>query len=390
MSKKLLRNILFVIGALLVVGGIVLMSVIVPGMRVFPNDVDTVRTYDLSYLTLLNAETMEFFRVPPLTGEETEEELAARPPLSIERNIFVEAVDGNRTLVRETQTLYAGETVITQIVKRHALDRKSMMGITNPPTDWTSQDGYLRRTGIIIGWGPEGIKKENYTVWSDDYRDTSEMVFVREEEHAGVNTYYFTSESEPKPIAAAHIAALGLPPGLPLEAVGALTAGLQIDNPMVKIFVTTMLPGMIETAVRETQELGEDDPVIVPLEYTYDYFGEYWGDPDTGVLIDTKKRENRAVNFTPEVLENLAGQLEAAGRDSSALSALLPMTINAFEYTTTEESIADAKKDAEDAGAKLSLFGTTLPIGMIAVGLLALLGGLYFTVAAGTWQKKAA
>jgi hypothetical protein len=364
MSNKLLKNVLIVLGLLMIVAGLVIMAVILPMMRVFPDDVDTTRTYDVASLVMLNPADMSFIVSEDGAG------------VNITRNVFVEEVDGNNTLVRETQTLTMGDTPLMNLVKRHTLDRASMTFLDSPPTAWTETEGYWERDGIVIGWGPEGVEKRNYVAWSDDYRDNVDMVYVEEQERGGINTYYFTSTYEAQPIDPAAVAAMGLPPVLPMEAFEALAAGLEIEDMLVKLFVNTALPGMVETAVRETQELGEDDPVLIPLAYTYEYFGEYWAEPTSGVLIDTHKVESRGVTFAPEVLANLAGQLEAIGRDPEALGAILPVTVYGMEYTADEASVAAARADAEDARDTINLYGTTVPMVLIALGLAATILGL--------------
>ena len=88
-----------------------------------------------------------------------------------------------------------------------------------------------------------------------------------------------------------------------------------------------------------------------------------------------------------EIIDALANALTAMGRDPEGLTALLPVTINEFEYVGNPESVQDAVKDAEDAKDQLQLFGTTIPMALIAVGLLAILAGWYlYFVAPGRKQ----
>jgi hypothetical protein len=75
------------------------------------------------------------------------------------------------------------------------------------------------------------------------------------------------------------------------------------------------------------------------------------------------------------------------GRDPDAIDSLLPLSVNTFEYVMSPESTADAVDDAQEAIDRITLFGMTIPIGMIAVGIVLGGTGLY-----GVWdnRKKAA
>jgi hypothetical protein len=381
-------------------------------MRLFPDDVDTTRIYNLDYLTLLDASTMTFLRI---SAEDSAD-------LFIERNILVEEVNGRQMLVRETQNIYNGEMLIMgPIVKYHAIDRLTMEALSNPPAEWTEMPGYAGREGLVIGWGLTGVEQMNYSGWSDDYNATVELVFVEEQEYSGMNTYYFTSQSEQLLIVPETVAAMGLPTQLPIPALGSLASGMDIEDEALKAQIATFLPMLFSTAVRETQDVEAGTELSVPLEYYYEYTAEYWVDPATGVLINTHKHESRAVTFPTEVLEHVAGQMEALGLDPLVLDTLLPLvvsemeysgseqsiadatfdaqtaagllsvdltatmgemlpvTVNEFEYAATAASVEDAKNDAQDALDKLNMFGKTIPIIAIALGVLALISGWYLS-----------
>ena len=123
-------------------------------------------------------------------------------------------------------------------------------------------------------------------------------------------------------------------------------------------------------------------PDPIPLSYVYSYTGEYWVEPTTGVLIDTHKIEIRSVTVPDELLTVLTDKLSALPLkvDPAMISQLLPMTVSHLEYQATDQSVQDAKKDAEDAKSQLTLFGTTLPILAGVIGaLLGVLGLILLT-----------
>ncbi len=369
MQDKLLGALLAVGGVLAVVVGLALMLVIVPGMRVFPDDVDTTRTFDMQYLTLLDAETLQFITIPEEAADE----------LMIERNVRVEAVEGNTTLIREEQNIInAGEPLVQQI-KHYALDRSELTPVETYPADWDGRDGFWPRQGQVIGW-PIGVDQVDYVGWNDDTRATSELIYQEEQERGGINTYYYTATGTGEAIAPEHYAVLGLPESLTTMQLAQLAAGLDVEGLELDMSAQLRLIQAISQALAETQ--GEDVEAI-PLEYVYDYEGEYWIEPATGVLIDTTKFENRAATFPQDLRDRVGEILETSENNQDpeannyvppdALDALLPITVNAFYYEMTADSVQDAVDDATSSRDQLNTFGTTVPIILIFLGVV--LGG---------------
>lgn len=348
------------VGIMLVIAGLVMMFVVVPNMKVYPEDLDSSRRFDLRFLTLLDADTMTFYRS---SADEN-------PDLYIMRRVRAEKIDGKKMLLREDQILYNGDEVIVAQVKYHPLDRVTLATLKDFPSAWKNHEGYWEREGLVIGWGLD-TEKRDYDGWNDDTRLVVNLAFAKEEEHAGVTTYHFTSEDAPTLIDPAHVAELGLPTSLTIESLGELAKGLDIEDPDLKTQVETLLPLLVRRAVQATQPApAEGEALAVPLVYYYDYTADYWVDPTTGVLIDTRKYEHRAVTFPPEVIDNLKTQLESLGRDPDALDNLLPLTVNEFEYVMAPSSTEDAKQDAQESIDRLTLFGTYIPLALIGLGVI--------------------
>ncbi len=379
MSRKL-GTALFVIGAILIVAGLVIMFVIVPSMKKFPDDVDTTRRYEVSSLRLLDPDSMSF-----IIGD-----LESNPDLRVDRRFKTEEVDGDLALVSEERTIYDGDVILIQLNMHHVINRETMLAETDIPDEWRELEGYWDREGVALGW-PIGSEKEDYVGWSDDYREAVDLVYVREEEHGGIDTLFFTSESESRPIAPEHIETLGLPTSLSDESLQSL-ANTIADQVVANAGdseeeqqaaeesanrIRTLLPILINQGMREIEGLSEVADGNVPLEYTYEYYGEYWVEPTTGVLINTHKIEKRYANLPPEMLEYLSGALADAGGDPEALTSLLPVEVSSYEYIGTDETVEEARQDAEDVIGQLDLFGTYVPVGMILIGAFLLLIGGY-------------
>jgi hypothetical protein len=355
MSRRALGGVLLGLGVVLIAAGLIVMGVIVPGMKQFPDDVDTTRMYEGTVPVQLNPQTFEFMR---------------DLDVDLERHFMTVETDGDKALVMEEQTLSTQGQVLQQYVKYHAIDRKTMDGLLEYPEEWANNENLFPREGLSLGW-PIDSEKKDYVGWSDDYRTTVPLVYKDEVEHprAEIDTYYFTSENAGTPIHPDAVAALGLPTEIPQEQLAALVGGMEGMNPLV----AQAFPLLMKTA---------DWPDPVPLSYVYEYFGEYWIEPTTGVLIDTHKIEIRSVTMSEELLGSLAAQIEAlpGDMDPALIGELLPLPVSHLEYQATDQSVQDAKKDADDAKSQLQLFGTILPIVAIVVGLLlAVIGIVLFS-----------
>lgn len=343
MNRKTIGGVLLVLGIILIAGGLILRFAVVPGLKQFPDDVDTTRRYTGTMPVLFSPQTFEFM---------------LDLDIDLERHFSTEATDNGVALVKEKQTLSSGGTPLQQIVKHYAIDRKTMEVSDDYPAAWAENDGFWPRAGLVLGW-PIDTEKKDYPGWSDDYRAEVTLKYEGEveHEHAKINTYYFTAASEALPIHPDAVAAMGLPPGLEKAQFQALIEGTDISD-MVKMLLPTLL------------ERIEGD--IVPLSYYYQYEGEYWIEPRTGVLIDTKKHELRTVGLAEEILEGSPlAELPEEQR------AGLRVTVSDYTYWGTDESVDDAKKDAEDAKSLLDLAETTLPIVGVVAGLVLGAVGLF-------------
>mgnify|MGYP000865423404 CR=1 FL=1 len=271
MSRKTLGGLIAIIGAILIVAGLALMLVVVPGMKQFPEDVDTTRSYSGTMPVLLNAESFEF-----MTDLDVE----------LSRHFRTEEVDGDVALVFEEQFLLTGGQPLQQLVKHYAIDRKTMEFADTYPEEWASREGFWPREGLVLGW-PIGTEKKDYVGWSDDFRDTVTLGFAEEVQHdrAGITTYYFAASAPPKLIHPDAVTAMGLPNELPKEQFAALIQGAAVSDALKNI-----LPVLLDQWEEET----------IPLQYYYEYEAEYWIEPETGVLIDTRKHELRKVGFSKE------------------------------------------------------------------------------------------
>ncbi len=327
MKGKAFGSSALILGVLLLVAGLVMLFLIIPGIAQFPEDVDSTRAYEGELGVMLNAEALATMDLANI--------FIRNVPVTIDRHVQTLEVDGEKALVLDEAVMSGPAGPLQQAEDVYSIDRKTMLSIANFSDDARVTD----REGLVVGF-PIGTEAADYTGWNGDTLATNTLTFVAEEEREGLNTYMFTAASGPDLINDPVLLAQ-FPPALP------------------KAVIEGLVP-MLGLADEAMAQLGQVLPLLpdpIPLAYTYSYETKYWVEPATGVLIDYEKIESRSVAI------NLGDQP-------------VPITeVMHLEYVQSAASVADAVADAEGAKSQLLWLGTVLPYGLIAVGvILALLG----------------
>jgi len=327
MKGKIGGSLVLLLGLLLVAAGLVLKFAVLPMMAVWPDDVDSTRHYEGTLVTMLNPAALATMDAANL--------FLTNVPIVVDRHVTTEAVDGNKALVKEAVVVNAGGQPVPGLAATYfyAIDRKTTEEIPNF-TDNTGVDD--NRQGLVIGF-PIGTEQRTYQGWSDDLQALVPVDFVAEEEHEGMSLLHFHSASDAAPLTDPAVLAM-FPAAMPKATLLALAPALPLPAEMLQGLVA-LLPLL---------------PDPVPLSYLYEYETDYWVEATTGVLIDYTKDEIRYLSLG-------AGQVE-----------VFHMT-----YQATDQSIADAKKDADDGKMMINLFGTIIPWIAVGLGALVALGGIF-------------
>ena len=319
------------LGILLIAAGVVFLLVVIPGIAQWPDDVDSNRAYEGELAVMLNADALASMDVANL--------FLRNVPVTIDRHVQTLEVDGEKALVIDSAVMSSPAGPLQQAEDVYSIDRKTMLHIDN----FTDDTRVIDREGLVVGF-PIGTESAGYTGWNGDTLETNTLSFVREEEHEGLDTYYFTAASGPDLITDPGLLA-SFPAALPKAAIQGMVPALGLPDEMVA-------------------QLGQVLPLLpdpIPLAYTYTYETEYWVEPDSGVLIDYAKMESRSVAL------NVGDPVPLA-------------EVMHLEYVQTADSVADAVADAEDAKGQLFWLGTVLPYALVVVGaILALLGIVAFS-----------
>jgi hypothetical protein len=346
MKRKGLVGLLAGIGVVLVVAGLVFMLAVVPSMKKLPGDTDVTRNYTGTMKTILDPATFS---------------IAKDVPITITRHVKALAASGGLAEVSEVVEMAGGGRTIQKLTSTYAVDRSTVaaVGEAGVPASWTKAEGYWPRSGVVFSW-PIGVAKQDLAGWSDDYRGEVPLKFagVVKHQRSGLTTYHFTSVSAAKPIVPAQVKVMGLPTEVPKTALASLIGSADM-GPLGGI-VKQQLPKLLASLPSAT----------VPLQYYYNYEGDYWIEPTSGVMVDTTKHEVRTVGLADSVIKGTPlAQLPETQR------AAMRVAVSDFTYSQSDQSVKDAAQQAKDAAGPSGLFGTTLPIILIVLGGLALLAG---------------
>ncbi len=318
------------LGALLLIVGLIVQFVVIPGKSQFPADADKERNYEGELAVMLNAEALATMDLANVFIRDV--------PITIDRNIRTMEVDGGKALVNDASILSGPTGPLLSSEDTYSIDRKTMEHIDN----FTDNSDVIDREGLVVGF-PIGTEQVDYPGFNGDTLTTNTLAFAREEERVGLSTYVFEAASGPDLITDPALLAT-----FPTELPKAVLEGL----------VPTL--GLSDEAMAQLGGILPSLPDPVPLTYLYAYETTYWVEPDTGVLVDYQKMESRLVAL------NLGAEPIPVGE------------VMHLEYAQTAASVEDAAKDATDAQSQLFWQGKVLPyalmVGGVLLGLLGLLG----------------
>jgi hypothetical protein len=344
--------IILALGVVLIIAALVVKMVILPSMAVFPDDVDTVRKYEGTLHVMLDPNALATMDLANLFLNEV--------PVTLERHVTTEEVDGNKAIVLEKAAMLAPDGSTIQATEDwYAIDRKTMNAIP----DFSGNDKVVPREGLVIGF-PIGTEKKDYPGWSDDYQKTTTAEYAEEEvEIKGLNTYVFESSSPAKEIVGPAMLSM-FPEAIPKDLFLQLAGGIDM-GPMQEVFAL-LVPNL---------------PDMIPLKYTYEYETRYWVEPATGVLIDYNKHETRQVALSKDFLMGAIPEGVELPEDVANVWSMLPdplplLEVFDLEYVAAESSIEDAANDAKDARGQLNLYGTTVPLILIVLGVVLIVVGV--------------
>ncbi|MEZ0092197.1 DUF3068 domain-containing protein [Streptacidiphilus sp. EB129] len=332
-ASKVVRVIAGVVGVILIAGAFVLSFVITPDVVArLPSDTNAHRTYTGTFATLLDARAVAEGNLLAAFKQNV--------PMTVDRSVVVQSTSGDTALVSDSRTTSAQGVPVEKTTWSYALDRKTLEPASSHPKSWS----VVNASGLTVSW-PLGAKKTTYTGWVPETATTAPVTYSRTETRSGLTTYVYQAGIPATRITDSQVLA-GLPPAIPEQTL-ALAVQVSSAPPAQKAQLAALLP-----------KLGNP----VPLAYTLQGADTFWVEPETGVVIDVKRSQQR-----------MAGVVSPVG---GTFIPLLPVAD--VSYQQTSAAVSSAVHDANNGRDAISLFGTILPIVAGVVGALLLAGAFLF------------
>ncbi|MGE5290753.1 MAG: porin PorA family protein [Micromonosporaceae bacterium] len=312
-----------VVGVVFVIAAALLAFWITPTFIArLPGDSNTTRTYSGRVTTVL---------IPAVLQQGN---LAAAIrhglPETINRQVKVLQTSGNTALVKDTSTSTSSGTQLGVISSQYAVDRKSLEATASHPSDWSVTNA----KGLTISW-PIGAKKQNYTGWVNYTQTTTQLKYVRQEQHGGVNTYVYQATVPATPIKNPQVLA-NLPKALPFNVLQAASkVGLLSSSALASL--SKLFPNGLQ----------------IPLGYTYEATSTYWVAPDTGIVVDVSRSQR---------------QTAGVALPNGKIIPLLPAFADNFKATSS--SVQAAATDAKNGSNAITTLGVAVPIIALVLGVV--------------------
>jgi MYXO-CTERM domain-containing protein len=321
---KVLRISGVVVGLLLIAAAFVTAFYIEPTyVARVPSDTDAQRTYAGTFRTLLDAQA--------LAKNDVANAVKHNVPLVVDRRVKVQKTSGNTALISDARTINAAAVPVERTTWQYALNRKTLEPVSSPPSGWN----VVAAKGLTVSF-PLGADKKTYTGWVPETATTVPVRYATSSKRSGLTTYVYRAALAPTPIADPQILA-GLPKAVPAALLKSLAGGGSLPPAEQKQF-GALLPTL-------------GDPV--PLSYTIQGADTFWVEPETGVVIDLARTQQR-----------MAGVKGPNG----VFIGLLP--VSDATYRQTPAAVNDATHDANTGRDAIQLWGTTVPIIAGIVGAL--------------------
>ena len=260
-------------------------------------------------------------------------------PMSVAQDVKVEKTSGGKALISDSRTTSAGGTKVEQTKWEYAVDRKSLEAVSSHPSSWN----VIPAQGLTVSW-PFGAKKKNYQGWTPETQSVATLTYLRSEKKQGITTYVYEAKVAPTKIVDPQILA---------------TLPKQLPASLLKLLGTA---GALPAAqAGQLAQLLPELPAEVTLAYTFQDDSTFWIDPNTGLVIDVQRNQQR---------------IAAIALPNGTVVPLIPAV--AATYQTAPASAQSAADDARHGRTVIRWLGVYLPIILLALGfvLLVLAGGL--------------
>lgn len=260
-------------------------------------------------------------------------------PMTVAQVVKPEKTSGDKALISDSRTTSAAGNKVEQTKWDYAVDRTSLEAVSSHPSSWN----VIPAQGLTVSW-PFGAKKKDYQGWTPETQTVATLNYLRSEKKQGITTYVYEAKVSPTKIVDPQILA-ALPKELPSNLLKLLGSSGALPAPQAAQ-LAQILPQL---------------PAAVTLAYTFQDDSTFWIDPNTGLVIDVHRNQQRVA---------------AIALPNGTTVPLIPAV--AATYQTSPASVQKAADDAKHGHTVISWLGVYLPIILLALGfvLLVLAGGL--------------
>jgi hypothetical protein len=309
-----------VVGLLMLVGAAALAFVVVPNGQQLPADTDEKVQY---------AGTLTAVDPAALQDGDLEGAAAQDVEVTVDRRLRVLETEGDRARVVDSSVIKAvdsGETV-SEREYVYAIDRTTMHVVPN-----FGEEPVEDAEGLVVGF-PIGSEKVNYVGWVQEAEDTAHVMYRGEATVDGLPVYEYGGDFSGEP-AADQIP--GAPTSLPKDQLAGLLEAVDA-------------PADLREQLEAALPLLPDD---IPLAYTYRTVDSYSVEPTTGIIVDLSKVSTISVG--------MAGLPDVT----------FPLVESTVGYTPA--NVANEVQRARDALDQIELYGTTIPLVLLGLGVVAI------------------
>ena len=356
------------IGALLVVGAVVVRTAGVPLLERFPLNIDETAHYAGVALTSIDPATGA-----PITPPRQD-------PLTIDRRVHVLRGNLSKAVVEEDVTIRYGTTT-TEETYQFVMDRRTMKFVQDPrqfafddPSQPIHASGTYR-VNFAMGTRAGG----SYQAFIVETDSSAPLTLVRGRHFhadAGMSVIDFSSRGD-QPVAPyylAHLKSEGLPMSLTAAQVQAQLTAAGIDVAKALADVGPRL------TPAEAQVVSDTLSKPVPLKYSFFTDGMISIEPRTGALVDVHAN-SEGIAISPDLsgaaplvalLDKYSTipSVQAVSQGLSKLAAAPPTTALTLQYQQTPASSREVGNKAKSQIRQMNLLEKWVPGGLLLAGLL--------------------
>ncbi|MFD3591170.1 porin PorA family protein [Nocardia sp. NPDC058640] len=320
------------LGAVLVIGAVIVRFVVVPSSMKLPDDLNQVQKFE-GTTQALNAQAL-------MTGD-LANLLTPQLPITADASLVVDAVDGDTAIVTRSAAIKMPDASVQNNVHTYAVSRVDYSPVPLDDAQRTALvpadklSGFEAHSGLVFSW-PMNPAKDGTTLYDPVTRVAQPVTFADEGELNGRPVFNYRVDAS-GPIADQAIMAqfTAFPKQLPKTLIaGLLQAGVvpeQSRAPLAAALPT--MPDMLDLGFAGTNQVrtAVDTEFGAPLRF----------DQTQGIYATVK----------------------ASGQDIPTV----PLSITALH--TTDAEVATTAKSMSDNATLLSIMNLWLPLGLLITGL---------------------